>query len=288
MDSLQGSRDAEAEIDDASIAEVIGSAVRRAQAGGDRGPGTPAIHTRGAVDTVSAGGTFRWGTLVIVRQTVFHPLEGVSLHVVQPERIRLETPDRGREYKPVVTGDPVLPLSLRKTLRECGIDAVGVMTSVIRVISPVRRRIGSGTVGVLPLCFAEKPIRVAGLMAEPARIRLGFLPAHTHHGVSSGLWKTGVVPVQTHDGRPTRRFVDIAALRIGESGVTHERGVFIARDFISADGESVRNVDPVLRLFLILAVRITGRRSHEKASGADDHHLRADVRAVAKPVARCA
>src|SRR5258708_10984429 len=125
-------------------------------------------------------------------------------------------------------------------------------------------------------------------MAEPARIRLGFLPAHTHHRVSSGLWKTGVVPVQTHDGWPARRLVDVAALRIGESGVTHERGVFIAHDFKSADGESVRNVDPVLRLFLILAMRITGRRSHEKASGTDDHHLRADVRAGANPVPRWA
>ena len=80
--------------------------------------------------------------------------------------------------------------------------------------------------------------------------------------------------------------MDITALRIGELGVTHEHGVFIARDLKSADGENVRNVDPVLRLFLILTMRVAGWRSHEKASGGDDYHLRADVRTIAESAAR--
>jgi hypothetical protein len=78
--------------------------------------------------------------------------------------------------------------------------------------------------------------------------------------------------------------VNIASIRIRETGLPHEGGILVAHHLELPDGERVRDGDSVLRLFLTFSVLvlIAGRRAHQELSCGYYYHVRANIGAIAE------
>src|SRR5580704_7376393 len=97
--------------------------------------------------------------------SILDPLPDVALHVVKPERVRLERADRRRlsEIPPAST-------------------AVAVGFAVAGTVAPGIAGDSAGARGVFPLRLRQKPVGLACDPREPRGVLLGVIPTHVDCG----------------------------------------------------------------------------------------------------------
>src|SRR5262249_15618565 len=123
--------------------------------------GTAAGDTEACIAAPEPCGAVHWRADVVVVPDVFNPFPDISLHIVKPERVRLEGSSGGRWA--------AIPMAAA---------AIAVGVALARIVSPGIASCGAGPRGIFPFGFCQKPVVLAGQPREPPRIRLGVVPAH--------------------------------------------------------------------------------------------------------------
>src|SRR3981189_2537459 len=121
------------------------------------GPGPNDMRRAAALDPWRA---VRRSALIILVPTVLYPLIDAATHVIQPERIRLETADLDR----LLGGRDV-----------SAILAIG--HAGLKLVAPPVLGLRASTRGIFPFGFAWEPICLSGCAREPGHELLGIAPA---------------------------------------------------------------------------------------------------------------
>src|SRR5258708_22266113 len=108
------------------------------------------------------------------------------------------------------------------------------------------------------------------LLAQPSEVDLGLVPAHADGRVTRGLRKARVVPIESLDGRPMRRFglVDVAAFRIVLAGLLYVARPLLPQELVFPDRERISDghLMPWILVAVEIAARLIGRRAHHEFS----------------------
>src|SRR5439155_27098802 len=75
-----------------------------------------------------------------------------------------------------------------------GVGEIGVGAGLIADVAPEEQGLGPAARRILELGFAEQPIGMAGLAAEPGGVGLGVVPAHADHRMVIGLRNARIAP----------------------------------------------------------------------------------------------
>ena len=133
------------------VLRTVPVAIRRTEVPPADEPGTATQHSPTAVTTARPRGPVTRGAVVVTVPAILHPFPDVAGHVVQPETVRGERPDR-RRLPPAVGGT----------------RTVGILGPILDAVAPEPGCRRPGPRGVLPLRLARQPIALARLPAQPA------------------------------------------------------------------------------------------------------------------------
>ena len=170
---------------------------------------------------------------------VLHPLQYVSVHVVQTEPVRGERAHRERALAALV----VLPAS------------VAVRAAPTLLVSPPVPRPRPRPRHVLPLRFAQQPVRLPRRLRQPAHEGLRIRPAHVHHRPRPAPPSLVVGMVRTPAPAP-------ACLPLRERHLVH------------AHRERLGNPHRMHRAFVAFPFAFARRTAHPEHPGRNHHQLR--------------